>query len=70
MWFKNVTLPVAFVYFRAAHIPYEKVFAHIDEVLKQCDKYGLKLIIDYHYGYLNDNYYLTETPEIMIGGLL
>ncbi|MBK0380373.1 glycoside hydrolase family 5 protein [Mucilaginibacter segetis] len=68
--FKSVRLPVAFAYFENAHIPIEKVFAHIDEVLKQCHNYGLKLIIDYHYGKLNDNNYLTETPKIIASWLI
>ncbi|GGH16318.1 glycoside hydrolase family 5 protein [Mucilaginibacter phyllosphaerae] len=63
--FKSVRLPVAFAYFRANNVPVEKVFTHIDEVLKQCTVYGLKLIIDYHYGNLNDTNYLTETPKII-----
>ncbi|RYU86229.1 hypothetical protein EWM62_18660 [Mucilaginibacter terrigena] len=63
--FKSIRLPVAFAYFQTNKVPVEKVFAHIDEVLKQCNKYGFKLIIDYHYGYLDDNNYLTETPKII-----
>jgi endoglucanase len=61
--FKSIRLPVAFEYFNEAGIPPEKVFAQIDEVLKQCKLYEIKLIIDYHYGKLNDNNYLTETPK-------
>lgn len=63
--FKSIRLPVAFQYFDEAGIPLEKVFAQIDEVLKQCKLYGIKLIIDYHYGKLNDNNYLTETPKVI-----
>jgi endoglucanase len=63
--FKSIRLPVAFSYFQNNKVPVEKVFAHIDEVSRQCNKYGLKLIIDYHYGELNDNNYLTETPKII-----
>jgi endoglucanase len=61
--FKSLRLPVAFEYFNDTGIPPEKVFAQIDEVLKQCKLYGIKLIIDYHYGKLNDSNYLTETQK-------
>lgn len=61
--FKSLRLPVAFEYFTDAGIPPEKVFAQIDEVLKQCKLYEIKLIIDYHYGKLNDSNYLTETQK-------
>jgi endoglucanase len=63
--FKSVRLPVAFAYFETNKIAIEKVFTHIDEVLEQCNTYGLKLIIVYHYGNLNDSNYLTETPKII-----
>jgi endoglucanase len=63
--FKSIRVPVAFEYFTEAGIPPEKVFAQIDEVLKQCKLYDIKLIIDYHYGKLNDNNYLTETPKVI-----
>jgi endoglucanase len=62
---KSVRLPVAFAYFETNKIAIEKVFTHIDEVLEQCNTYGLKLIIVYHYGNLNDSNYLTETPKII-----
>jgi endoglucanase len=63
--FKSVRLPVAFSYFQDNNIPVEKVITHIDEVLRQCKLHGIKLIIDYHYGKLNDTNYLTETPKII-----
>ncbi|WP_374949857.1 glycoside hydrolase family 5 protein [Mucilaginibacter sp.] len=63
--FKSIRLPVAFNYFDTTGTPVEKVFTHIDDVLKQCKVYGIKLIIDYHYGNLNDNNYLTETPRLI-----
>ncbi len=63
--YKSIRLPVAFAYFGANKIPDEKVFAHIDDVLKQCNIYGLKLIIDYHYGNLTDTNYIAETPKII-----
>jgi endoglucanase len=28
----------------------------------------MKLIIDYHYGKINDNNYLTETPKVINHG--
>ncbi len=36
---------------------------NMDKVAKRCNTYGLKLVIDYHYGRLSDNNYLTETPQ-------
>jgi endoglucanase len=63
--FKSIRLPVAFVFFESKNIPIENVLIHIDEVIKLCRVYGLKLIIDYHYGQINDNNYLTETPRII-----
>lgn len=61
--FKSVRLPVAFSFFESKNIPLESVFNRIDNVVKLCRLYGLKLIIDYHYGEINDNNYLTETPR-------
>lgn len=58
-----IRLPIAFEHFQNSNIPVEKVFSQIDEVLKQCNVYGIKLVIDYHYGKINDNNYLTETPK-------
>jgi endoglucanase len=55
--FKSIRLPVAFVFFESKNIPIENVLIHIDEVIKLCRVYGLKLIIDYHYGQINDNNY-------------
>ncbi|HEY0245480.1 MAG TPA: cellulase family glycosylhydrolase, partial [Mucilaginibacter sp.] len=62
---KTIRLPVAFEYFELQHIPIEKVFVRIDQVVKQCDKYGFKLIIDNHYGSLNDTNYQQETQRII-----
>ena len=61
--FKSIRLPVAFEHFNNMGIPDVKVFTQIDEVLKQCNLYGFKLIIDYHYGKINDNNYLNETQQ-------
>ena len=63
--FKSIRLPVAFAYFDANKVPLEKVITHIDEVWKQCRQNGFKLIIDYHYGKLDDNNYLSETHNII-----
>ena len=63
--FTTIRLPVAFAYFNARHIPLEKVLARIDAVIAECDKYRFKLIIDYHYGNLNDNNYEVETQQII-----
>ncbi|MDN5283914.1 MAG: hypothetical protein JWR38_188 [Mucilaginibacter sp.] len=63
--FKSIRLPVAFTQFEAEQIPAERVFNCIDKILRQCRVYGFKLIIDYHYGKLNDANYLAETPKII-----
>jgi len=63
--FKSIRLPVAFTYFESHHIPVDKVLAIIDNVVKQCHNYGFKLVIDYHYGELNDNNYTAETARII-----
>ena len=63
--FKSIRLPVAFTYFESKHIPVEQIFSHIDNIVKQCALYGLKLIICYHSGNFNENNYLTETPRIV-----
>jgi endoglucanase len=62
--FKSIRLPVAFTYFESKHIPVEQIFSHIDNIVKQCALYGLKLIICYHSGNFNENNYITETPRI------
>jgi endoglucanase len=63
--FKSIRLPVAFAYFDSEHIAVEQIFTHIDNIVKQCNLYGFKLIIDYHDGNFNDTDYLTETPRII-----
>jgi len=63
--FKSIRLPVAFAYFESEHVPLDTVLTRIDRVVKQCDQYGFKLVIDYHYGRLTDTNYLTETPKII-----
>jgi len=63
--FKSIRLPVAFTYFESHNIPVEKVLLLIDDVIRQCHRYGLKLIIDYHYGELGDNNYYSETSRVI-----
>jgi len=63
--FKTIRLPVAFAYFESEGIPDDKVFVRIDKVIRECKIYNFKLIIDYHYGKLNDTNYFTETPKII-----
>jgi len=63
--FKSIRLPVAFAYYESHLIPIDKVLAHVDYVVKECNLYGFKLIIDYHGGNLNDSNYLAETPKII-----
>lgn len=63
--FKSVRLPVAFNFIEQQKIPLNDVLTQIDGVLNLCNKYGFKLVLDYHYGELNDNNFLTETPKII-----
>ena len=63
--FKSIRLPVAFAYYGSHQIPIDKVLARVDYVVKECNLYGFKLIIDYHGGNLNDSNYLAETPKII-----
>jgi endoglucanase len=63
--FKSIRLPVAFEHFEARHIPLGTVLSRIDEVWNMCSKNGLKLVIDYHYGTLNDTNYVEETQVII-----
>ncbi|HEX8022839.1 glycoside hydrolase family 5 protein [Mucilaginibacter sp.] len=61
--FKSIRLPVAFTSFSPKTTA--QLFTYIDKVVEQCDTYGFRLVIDYHYGSLSDNNYLTETPRII-----
>lgn len=63
--FKSIRLPVAFGYFESHDVPIEKVFAIIDGVIKQCHTNGLKLVIDYQNGELDDNNYVNETNRVI-----
>ncbi len=61
--FKSIRLPVAFTSFNPK--TNAQLFTYIDKVIEQCETYGFRLVIDYHYGRLSDNNYLTETPLII-----
>ncbi|MBW4890894.1 glycoside hydrolase family 5 protein [Mucilaginibacter sp. HMF5004] len=63
--FKSIRLPVAFKYFENKGIPLNDVLLRITDVLKECKKYNMTLIIDYHAGELKNDNYLTETPKII-----
>jgi len=63
--FKSIRLPVAFAYYEEHQIPLAEVLARVDYVVKECNLYGFKLIIDYHGGNLDDSNYMTETPKII-----
>lgn len=63
--FKSIRLPVAFEYYTSRHIPVSRVLKCIDKVLGYCKQYGFKLVIDYHYGKLNDSNYADETQVII-----
>lgn len=59
--FKSIRLPVAFEYYYTQKMALSKVFTQVDWVLNQCKMQGLKLIIDYHYGKIDDNNYILAT---------
>lgn len=61
--FKSIRLPVAFSFFEEQNIPIDEVLSRVDTVIKLCRKYNFKLVLDNHYGRLNDTNYLTETPR-------
>lgn len=63
--FKSVRLPVAFRYFQANAVTFQKALEHIDHVFRLCQLYGFRLIICYHSGNLNENIYLPENQNII-----
>lgn len=63
--FKSIRLPVAFKYYESKHIPFNVVIKSIDYVWQLCNQYGFKLVIDYHYGDLNDINYNAETRAVI-----
>lgn len=63
--FRSIRLPIAFTFFESARVPAEEILGYIDKVVKQCHRYGFKLILDYHDGKLTDANYRAETPKII-----
>jgi len=63
--FNSIRLPVAFEYYAAKGIPITQVLKCVGRVLGYCKQNGLKLVIDYHYGKLNDGNYIKETQVII-----
>lgn len=63
--FRSIRLPVAFTFFESERVSSEQIQGYIDKVIKQCHRYGFKLVLDYHYGKLIDTNYNTETPKII-----
>ncbi|MEO6520316.1 MAG: cellulase family glycosylhydrolase [Mucilaginibacter sp.] len=63
--FKSIRLPVAFTHFEKNDIPLDSVLSRISGILATCKRYGFNLILDYHYGNLTNDNYLTETPHII-----
>jgi endoglucanase len=63
--FKSVRLPVAFEHYAAAGIPANAVLKRVDEIWNLCNKYDLRLVIDYHYGKLNNTNYIAQTQVII-----
>jgi endoglucanase len=63
--FRSIRLPVAFTFFESAQVPAEEILGYIDKVVKQCHRYGFKLVLDYHDGKLTDANYSGETPKII-----
>ena len=63
--FKSIRLPVAFEYYAGKGVSIAKVLKRVDQVLAYCKQNGLKLVIDYHYGKLNDSNYANETQIII-----
>lgn len=62
---KSIRLPVAFEYYEAKHIPVSTLLKQVDYIWQLCNRFGLKLVIDYHYGTLNDSNYTAETQVII-----
>jgi endoglucanase len=62
--FKSVRLPVSFDFFEKQKVPLNDVLAQVDRILELCNKYGFKLVLDYHYGNLTDTNFVTETSKI------
>lgn len=63
--FKSIRLPVAFKYFETHNIPFSQVLLRIDYAWQLCKQYGFKMIIDYHYGDLDDQNFARETQIVI-----
>jgi endoglucanase len=63
--FRTVRLPVAFEFLLKSNFTMDQILAKTDWVLGECKANGLNLIIDYHYGSLTNENYLTETQAII-----
>jgi len=63
--FKSIRLPVAFQFYQSKGVPLEQVLTKIDDAWQLCRKYDFKLIIDYHYGDLNDKNYFKVTNDVI-----
>jgi endoglucanase len=63
--FRSIRLPVAFTYFESAGVPVAEILGYIDKVVKQSHRYGFKLVLDYHYGNLNDTNGGAEALKII-----
>jgi endoglucanase len=61
--FKSIRLPVAFEYYEDEHIADEQLYSQIDNVLKRCQLYGMKVILDYHNGDFNEKNFRTATKR-------
>ncbi|PTQ92876.1 aryl-phospho-beta-D-glucosidase BglC (GH1 family) [Mucilaginibacter yixingensis] len=63
--FKTIRLPVAFEYLEEKHVPRQKVLECIDKAWQLCRKHHFRLIVDYHYGSLNDQNFVPETKTVI-----
>ncbi|MCJ8211589.1 glycoside hydrolase family 5 protein [Mucilaginibacter sp. RS28] len=68
--FKTIRLPVAFEFYQAKPGGIAPLLSRIDNVLAQCRRYRFKLIIDYHYGEINDTNYTSATQKAINTWLL
>jgi endoglucanase len=68
--FKSIRLPVDFEYYQSKNIPVKQILRYVDVVLKECKRYGFKLIIDYHGGKIDDNSYAEATKKAISNWLI
>lgn len=68
MGFSTLRLPVSFDHWNLRTLPYiisaSTYFTAIDQIIIWCDTYGMKLIIDNHFGVLSDASYSTEVSRV------